>query len=534
MNVVKNKRIINHLRLTEHDLRQISHEYLGSLPQEKLIKVAENLLDNLKDARDSLNQNPQNSSRPPSSQDPWLRAKLEEEPESNEKETEAGEFEAQSDLADEPSENNPPDEEQASEKSVRKKSERKAGKQKGAVGVGRTQKLLITAEDIHYAAVCVVCNAPLKKEEFVAVTGHYVIDIEIEEQQKQGIHLTNIKHIYGDTRCDCGHITRTQPNACPDEKGWTVEMSEWHLVGTTLMSFIICLALRMRLSRKRIQEFLNDWLHLQLSIGTINQCIHEGGRAVEPVEEQMIEEVVNSKLLHVDETSWKESGQPLWMWVFVTATITLYMIGNRTSAIIDSLLGDKFFGWLMSDGYRVYRVYQNRLRCWAHLIRKAKGLKESVNNEASLFGSKVVAVLDILMNAVYQARDNPDMDIAKKHDDLLQEFRALCERYQKGAHEKTRLLAGEFLNDWGAIFRVLQYPHLPLTNNEAERALRHWVIARKLSYGTRTTQGSRSFALLASVIETCRKRKVSPWNYLADVIAIRRKGGTVPAIPCMA
>lgn len=101
-------------------------------------------------------------------------------------------------------------------------------------------------------------------------------------------------------------ITRTQPNACPDEKGWTVEMSEWHLVGTTLMSFIICLVLRMRLSRKRIQEFLNDWLHLQLSVGTINQGIHEGGRAVEPVEEQMIEEVVNSKLLHVDETSWKE------------------------------------------------------------------------------------------------------------------------------------------------------------------------------------------------------------------------------------
>ena len=402
-----------------------------------------------------------------------------------------------------------------------------------AAGVGRTQKLAITAEDIHYAAVCAVCNEQLKQEAFVAVTGHYVIDIEIKEQQKQGIYLTNVKHIYGDTRCACGHITRTQPNICPDEKEWTVKLSEWHLVGPTLMSFIICLALRMRLSRKRIQEFLGDWLHLHLSVGTINQCIHEGGRAVEPVEEQMIEEVVNSKLLHVDETSWKESGRPLWMWVFVTATVTLYMIGNRTSAIIDSLLGDKFFGWLMSDGYRVYRKYQNRLRCWAHLIRKAKGLKESLDNEASLFGSQVAETLDILMNAVYKARDNPDMDIAKIHDNLLKGFRVLCERYQKSAHEKTRKLAGEFLNDWAAIFIVLQYPHLPLTNNEAERALRHWVIARRLSYGTRTIQGSRALALLASVIDTCQKRKASPWDYLAEVISIRRKGGTVPSLPCM-
>lgn len=527
------------MRLTEHDLRQINHVYLETLPQGKLIEVAKTLVDDLKDARDRLNQNPQNSSRPPSSREPWLRAKLEEELESSEEEAEDGELEAQSNSEDESSEDDSPEEKQPPEKSVKEKPERKAdkekperkaGKQKGAAGVGRTQKLAITGEEIHSATVCAVCNAQLKQEGFQAVTGHYVIDIEMKEQ---GIHLTNVKHIHGDTRCQCGHITRTQPNVCPDELGWTVELSQWHLVGPTLMSFIICLALRMRLSRKRIQEFLGDWLHLQLSVGTINQCIHEGGRAVEPVEEQMIKEVVNSQLLSVDETSWKEAKRRLWMWVFVTATVTLFMIGNRTSAIIDSVLGDKFVGWLMSDGYRVYRKYQNRLRCWAHLMRKAKGLKESVDNEASLFGSKVVAALDMLMNAVYQARDNPDMGIAKTHDGLLREFRVLCELNQKSTHEKTRELAGEFLNDWVAIFIVLQYPHLPLTNNEAERALRHWVIARRLSYGTRTIQGSRALALLASVIDTCRKRKASPWDYLADVISLRRKGGTVPSLPCM-
>jgi transposase len=49
---------------------------------------------------------------------------------------------------------------------------------------------------------------------------------------------------------------------------------------------------------------------------------------------------------------------------------------------------------------------------------------------------------------------------------------------------------------------VLDHPGLPLTPNEAERALRHWGIARCI--GTRTPQGTRAFALLASVIETCR------------------------------
>jgi transposase len=41
------------------------------------------------------------------------------------------------------------------------------------------------------------------------------------------------------------------------------------------------------------------------------------------------------------------------------------------------------------------------------------------------------------------------------------------------AHGKTHELAVEFLNDWGAIFAVLSDPLWPLTNNEAERALRH-------------------------------------------------------------
>ena len=87
------------------------------------------------------------------------------------------------------------------------------------------------------------------------------------------------------------------------------------------------------------------------------------------------------------------------------------------------------------------------------------------------------------------------------------------------------------LNDWDTFWVVLDHPELPLTNNEAERALRHWVIARRIGMGTRTPQGTRVFALLASVIETCRKRNVSPWPYLTEVLRQRRKGLPAPPLP---
>ena len=106
----------------------------------------------------------------------------------------------------------------------------------------------------------------------------------------------------------------------------------------------------------------------------------------------------------------------------------------------------------------------------------------------------------------------------------MQAFRSRCEAERASAHPKVRELAGEFLNDWEAIFAVLDDPRLPLTNNEAEPALRHWVIVRKLTQGPRTEQGSRHLALLASIIDTCRQRGHSPWNYLQTVLARRRQG----------
>lgn len=60
---------------------------------------------------------------------------------------------------------------------------------------------------------------------------------------------------------------------------------------------------------------------------------------------------------------------------------------------------------------------------------------------------------------------------------------------------------------------------------------RSWVIARKISHGTRTAEGSRAYTLLASVIDTCRQRGILPWPYIAQVIAERRQGKVAPPIP---
>ena len=300
-----------------------------------------------------------------------------------------------------------------------------------------------------------------------------------------------------------------------------------------MASLIVALALRYRLSRPRIREFLGEWLGVWLSVGAIHAAIDEVGELVAPVEAELIEAVQASGLLHADETPWPEQGSPalsLWLWVFTAAQVTLYYISHRGRELVQTLL-ENFAGHLMSDGWKAYRWLAQRLRCWAHLKRKAVGLTESYHREARAFGQDVLDLWKGLYEAVQNTREGPPRSLRDDFDARLRSFRVRCEAVRTSSHPKTRDLAGEFLNDWEAIFAVLDHPHWPLTNNEAERALRHWVILRKLTHGTRTEQGSRRLALLASVIDTCYLRGHSPWGYLHTAIATRRQGLPFPPLP---
>ncbi|WP_026130356.1 IS66 family transposase [Methylotuvimicrobium buryatense] len=88
----------------------------------------------------------------------------------------------------------------------------------------------------------------------------------------------------------------------------------------------------------------------------------------------MIAELKAAGLLHIDETPWKEAGQLFWLWVFVRPQTVIYQVGKRHRLVVNQLLGEAFCGLLMTDGYSVYRIFPRRLRCWAHLVRKARAL----------------------------------------------------------------------------------------------------------------------------------------------------------------
>jgi hypothetical protein len=62
------------MHLSDHDLKQLGEDFLSGMPTDSLRSLSGKLLADLKEAHDRLNQNPSNSSRPPSTRAPWEKA----------------------------------------------------------------------------------------------------------------------------------------------------------------------------------------------------------------------------------------------------------------------------------------------------------------------------------------------------------------------------------------------------------------------------------------------------------------------------
>ena len=356
--------------------------------------------------------------------------------------------------------------------------------------------------------------------------GYYVLELE---KHGSGFEVICQLHHYYCATCECGHHTKAMPGlgyvSVVEGRSKNLQLQEYGLVGPMLATFIASLAVRYRMSRPKIQEFLLDWVGVELSIGTLDRCIREVGIACVPVVEQLLEQLQTAEVIHIDETPWSEKGKFCWLWVAITSTIAVYHIGSRKKEELLHLITEAFLGWLVTDGYGAYSSYEKRQHCLAHLIRKAIALTQVVDKEASDLGQWLLEELrELIQTLAVGDGDNND-------DPVPGRLYRVCLLGSAAEHPKLKALAQEILRDWDAVVAFVYHPGLPPTNNEAERALRHAVIARRISYGTRTSEGSLAYSSLLSVIETCRLRKVDPWAYIAQVISLGRKGILPPSIP---
>lgn len=506
-------------RLSKEDLAQMNRDYFQSLDKEKLVEVAGNLHALAVEQIEKLEQNSSNSSLPPSSDQfrSSHKGQLQEKQLARSKTSETQSKQEDQEVSEE------------SEKpKIKGFGKKLPGKQVGAKGMWRTTPLVPNQTVPHYPQTCASCNSSLEiNPEAKPYMGYYVLELE---KLDSGIDVKCTLHHYYQVTCSCGHQTSSKPLtgyvSVVEGRSKDLCLQEYGLVGPMLATFIASLAIRYRMSRPKIKELLNDWVGVELSVGTIDRCIREVGIACSGVVEELLVELQSAQIIHLDETPWYEKGKYRWLWVAITSTIAVFHIGSRRKEELLHLITEAFVGWLVTDGYGAYSNYPKRQHCLAHLIRKALALTQAVDKEVADLGQWLLEELRELIHTL--AIGDGESDESDSHPARL--YR-VCRLATGVDHTKLKALAKEILADWDAVVACFHHPQLPPTNNEAERALRHAVIARRISYGTRTTEGSLAYCSVLSVIETCRLRKIDPWSYIAIVLTQARKGIKHPPIP---
>ncbi len=302
-------------RLDKDDLAQMNEDYFRSLDQERLVEVAKNLHQLAAELWEKQQLNSENSSQPPSSDNPYASKSRTEETTDNQS------------LQETQEQNKKKKELAGQAKAGQEKSNRKPGKQPGSEGKWRSQSLKAEVVIAHHPSDCAACNHPLVESTTKPYMGHYALELKRSEA---GFRIECQLHHYYQETCGCGHITQAKPGegyiSEVEGRKRDLKLTEYVLVAPMLASFIASLGVRFRMSRPKIREFLWDWTKTELSVATIDRCIREAGIACVPVVEELVEQLQQADLLHLDElrqqrrrlTHWYEQGKLHWLWVALT------------------------------------------------------------------------------------------------------------------------------------------------------------------------------------------------------------------------
>jgi hypothetical protein len=311
-----------------------------------------------------------------------------------------------------------------------------------------------------------------------------------------------------------------------------------HRVSLRLMSIIATLREHCRLPIRAIQFYLRTFCRLTLSRGEIVRVLHTVASLSTPHHQDLNQQLRDSPVVHGDETGWREDGVNGYLWSFSTPD-TRYLLyrKSRGSPVVKEVLGDAFEGVLVSDFYGAYNVYDgDHQRCWVHLLRDIKKLEDLYPEHQNL-KAWVKSVTTLYREA--RAYSGPDptrhstpraqrqerwRDQVVFRDRLL----ALCRPYV-AAPVPMQTLCKRIEKFQSELFVFLTDPRIPSDNNAAERSLRHSVIARKISGGTRSPKGSTTKMILASLFGTWSLQGKNPLEECLALLTSASTGKPAPA-----
>jgi transposase len=400
---------------------------------------------------------------------------------------------------------------------VRKPSGKKPGGQKGHKGT--TLQMVENPDiiEVHKVERCGRCGQSLKGKEILGYDRRQVFDlppIKVEVTE----HQAEIK--------ECGRCGTLTTAEFPEEVRNKVQY------GPGLKATAAYIKSYGLLSYERAAELFEDLFGVPLSGGTLVHIDREIGERLEEVNERIKEQILDSPIVHFDETGMRIEGKLHWLHVAGTEEATYYMPhGKRGSQAIDAIgILPRFKGIAVHDGWSSYFNYGcDHALCNAHHLREltfvheqegqswAKQMIEFLlevkekkeKSTGQRFSAKRIQEFERRYReivAMGMAANPPPVEAGKKKRGRKKKSKAanLLDRLRQ--HEKAVLA---FMYDFS----------VPFNNNAGERDIRMMKVQQKISGTFRSFEGALSFCRIRSYISTVKKQGLNVMAALQDIFS---------------
>src|SRR5919112_3887587 len=287
-----------------------------------------------------------------------------------------------------------------------------------------------------------------------------------------------------------------------------------------------------RLGKRPIRQLAFDLLGLTISIGMICRLERQAAAELEAPVGELREYVREAAVAHIDETSWWQGREKMWLWAAVTRLVTVFTIApSRGADVAKGILGTENGKVVISDRLKSYSWIKRRQFCWAHLNRDFQAMVDR-GGESAEVGRLLLGHSERLFDWWHRVRDGTMARGTLQSRVAMIRF-SLREDLRRGVASGCSKTAGtcrELLASETHLWTFVRVEGVEPTNNDAERALRHGVIYRKLSGGTDSESGSRFVERMLSVVATCRQQDIHVLDYLTRCYQAHLDGKPAPSL----
>ena len=316
--------------------------------------------------------------------------------------------------------------------------------------------------------------------------------------------------------------------ACPECDAKQVEeppagLEMTRRFGSRLEATVVYYRQEQHMSYVRTQKALLDLHQVEISQGGIDEIMKRAGKWAVVKAEQIQRSVRQSQVIHCDETTNRIDGAHAWEWVFCTAKGIYHEIRrDRSAGVIRDIMRDEQAEVWVSDCYggQLKAPTKQRQLCMAHQMR---AVQHVIDAHPHLTWAH--AMHKLFQHAIQVHHQRCQMTI-QQFARQVAHIERNCDRllHQDLAPPEAQKLQRRYLKYRSSLFVFLYRNDVEPTNNIAERALRHSVVHRKVTNGFRSYWGTKTYAALASVIDTAELSGVRAFDAIQSLFGL-------PALP---